>query len=117
MDRETAFRVATGFGTGMGGLQDTCGLLTGAFMVIGLKYCMLTPDEPDDKNTGYKIIQQLAAEFKKKHNALTCRELTGYTGLSSDDELKRFADDPERAERCRACLKTVTSFIDENLHL
>ena len=34
---EPAFRIACGFGGGMGRMAKTCGAVTGAFMVIGLK--------------------------------------------------------------------------------
>ena len=37
LDHETALRIAGGFG-GMGRMGETCGALSGAFMVIGLKY-------------------------------------------------------------------------------
>jgi len=115
MDRETALRVATGFGAGMGRMQETCGLLTGAFMLIGLKYSMLTPKESADKERAYALIQELARVFKGRHGTLLCRELTGYSSLQSKAEIRQFAHDPERAERCRACLRTVTAFIENNL--
>ena len=36
MERETALTIAAGFGSGMAGLRETCGTVTGANMVIGL---------------------------------------------------------------------------------
>ncbi|MFZ5631777.1 MAG: C-GCAxxG-C-C family protein [Bacillota bacterium] len=38
LDRETAMKIATPFGGGMARLGETCGAVTGALMVIGLKY-------------------------------------------------------------------------------
>jgi C_GCAxxG_C_C family probable redox protein len=38
LDRDTALKIASGFGGGMGRLAETCGAITGAFMVLGLKY-------------------------------------------------------------------------------
>jgi len=38
VDREKALKISTGFGGGMGRLGGTCGAVTGAIMVIGLKY-------------------------------------------------------------------------------
>jgi hypothetical protein len=35
---EPGFRIACAFGGGMGRMAKTCGAVTGAFMVIGLKY-------------------------------------------------------------------------------
>jgi len=38
LDRETALKVAGAFGAGMARTGGTCGSVTGALMVIGLKY-------------------------------------------------------------------------------
>ena len=38
LDRELALKVAGAFGGGMGHMGQVCGAVTGAFMVIGLKY-------------------------------------------------------------------------------
>ena len=35
VNEETVLRMASGFGGGMGRMQQTCGAVTGAFMVIG----------------------------------------------------------------------------------
>jgi C_GCAxxG_C_C family probable redox protein len=38
LDEGLALRLATGFGSGMGRMCEVCGALTGAFMVVGMKY-------------------------------------------------------------------------------
>ncbi len=38
LDEVTALKVAGGFGAGMGRLMETCGAVSGAYMVLGLKY-------------------------------------------------------------------------------
>ena len=37
IDELTAFKLAEGFGLGMGGYKDECGAVTGMFMVLGLE--------------------------------------------------------------------------------
>ncbi len=43
MDEETMFRIAEGFGFGMG-MMDICGAVTGMFMVMGLDNSVGNPD-------------------------------------------------------------------------
>ena len=50
LDRETALRVATAFGGGMGHRGDTCGAVTGAFMAIGLKHGRLRADDEETRD-------------------------------------------------------------------
>ena len=44
LDRDTALKIASGFGSGMGRLAETCGAVTGAFMILGLKLGSPTTD-------------------------------------------------------------------------
>ncbi|MGA2258902.1 MAG: C-GCAxxG-C-C family protein [Thermoguttaceae bacterium] len=43
LDEETAAKIASGFGGGMGRMADTCGAVTGAYMVLGLKSGQILP--------------------------------------------------------------------------
>lgn len=75
LDLKTAMLISSSFGGGMGGLRETCGALSGAFMVIGLKHGYFTPDNPTDKAELYKKVRLVAEAFKEKYNTILCREL------------------------------------------
>ena len=68
MEKETALAVAAGFGSGMGGLRETCGTVTGANMVIGLA-------KGEDRMAANKTFRAFAERFKEKNGSLVCREL------------------------------------------
>ena len=44
ISKESAAKIAGGFGGGMGRLQEVCGAVTGAFMVLSLKYGSIKND-------------------------------------------------------------------------
>ena len=70
LDEETALRIATGFGSGMGRLCEVCGALTGGFMVIGLKYGkVITDGEKYGAHTEqtYALVAELARRFRQQH--------------------------------------------------
>ena len=72
--RETFLRICSTFGGGMR-RKEVCGAVTGALMVLGLKY---GPDRPDDKEGKEAINAKTAefmAEFQKRHNSYLCRDL------------------------------------------
>jgi C_GCAxxG_C_C family probable redox protein len=77
MDRETALKVAGGFGGGMGRMAGTCGAVTGAFMVIGLLYGMTKEDDQKQKEISYDYIRRFAEKFRQRNRTLECRELMG----------------------------------------
>jgi C_GCAxxG_C_C family probable redox protein len=49
LDPELALKVSGAFGAGMGRMGETCGAVTGAFMVIGLKYGKTRVEDEETK--------------------------------------------------------------------
>ena len=72
---ESAFRIACGFGGGMGRMAKTCGAVTGACMVIGLKYGQTQSDDKAAKEKTYTLVREFADLFVKEHGSIECREL------------------------------------------
>ena len=77
LDKNTALRLATGFGGGMGRMQNTCGAVSGAFMVIGLKYGMGINDDKEAREKTYQLIREFSNRFQRIHGTIICKELLG----------------------------------------
>jgi C_GCAxxG_C_C family probable redox protein len=75
LNDEMAFRIACGFGGGMGRMAKTCGAVAGAFMVIGLKYGQTQGDDKAAKERTYTLVKAFADLFAKQHGSIECREL------------------------------------------
>ena len=76
MDAETAAKVSSGLGGGVGRLREVCGAVTGATLVLGMKY-------GPDKTVVYEKVQAFAAEFKAEMGSIVCRELLSGSGATS----------------------------------
>jgi C_GCAxxG_C_C family probable redox protein len=77
LDAVMAYRVAAAFGGGMGHLGETCGAVTGAFMVIGLKYGMTIADGSQSHQEAFSAVQDFVEKFKSRHGSIVCRDLLG----------------------------------------
>lgn len=77
IDEETALKISSSFGGGMGRLREVCGAVTGMFMVAGLLYGYSDPKENSSKASHYEKIQALASDFKEETNSIVCKELLG----------------------------------------
>ena len=75
LNMETAKKVSSTFGAGMGRLRKTCGALTGAFMVLGMKYGNTDPKDMTTKLSSYEKVRELAHEFENLHGTTDCKEL------------------------------------------
>lgn len=77
LNAETALKVSAGFGGGMGRMAGTCGAVTGAVMVIGMRLGAASGKDQEAKLKTYAAVREFAARFKARHGSLTCRELLG----------------------------------------
>jgi C_GCAxxG_C_C family probable redox protein len=77
MDFETALKLSSSFGGGMGRLREVCGAVSGMFMVVGMKYGYSDPKDVKAKEEHYRLIQELAKRFEEENGSIICRELLG----------------------------------------
>ena len=80
--------IATYIGLGFGGGMaqgKTCGVVSGAYMVIGLWTATKTKDLQEQKALAKAKLKEFNFEFKKRQNSLNCKTLLGFD-LSLDEE-------------------------------
>ena len=76
---DEAFRLAEGFGGGMGAFTETCGAISGGVALIG--YAMSAgPEAPRSKAATYRVARQLVNGFRDMNGSTLCKELKGQTG-------------------------------------
>jgi C_GCAxxG_C_C family probable redox protein len=77
LDRDTSLKISQAFGGGMAHLGEACGAVTGAFMLIGLKYGRTKADDVEAKERTYAKVRQFTDRFKALHCSIQCRCLLG----------------------------------------
>ena len=80
---ETAKRIATGLGGGLGATGGTCGALTGGVLAIGL--IAESDDAIARKKTIYPLAAGLQTRFRERFGSIDCRDLT----RDMDDERRK----------------------------
>ena len=70
-------RVAGAFGAGMARTGETCGAVTGALMVIGLKHAKIQKDDDASRERAYALAQEFMRRFRSRNGKMLCRELLG----------------------------------------
>lgn len=83
IDEETALKLSTSFGGGMGGMRDVCGAVSGMFMVAGLQTGTSIPHDKEGKKRNYDTVQLLADKFKEQNGSIVCRHLLGLEECST----------------------------------
>ncbi len=75
LDRDLALKLATGLGGGMGRTAHTCGAVTGAILVIGLKKGPVSVNDVAAKEETYYLVREFLNRFQEENGSLECREL------------------------------------------
>lgn len=114
LPRETALRAAAGFGAGMGRLQDVCGAVTGAGMVLGLRYGHTEAGDLAGKDRVYALTRDLHRRFVLAHGTTKCRELLGVDMLTEDGR-REMKERNLVATVCRTCVETADRIVGQIL--
>lgn len=77
IDINTALKIASPFGGGMGRLREVCGSVSGMFMVLGFLKGYSTPGDYEGKKELYEHIQELARRYEEANGSIICRDLLG----------------------------------------
>jgi C_GCAxxG_C_C family probable redox protein len=86
--REQALRVSSAFGGGMGHNDEMCGAVSGALMVVGMKYGRVKADDAESKLKCYNLAGEFMRQFKEIYGSVQCTDLLG-CDLSTEQGMQR----------------------------
>ncbi|MGN0612681.1 MAG: C-GCAxxG-C-C family protein [Porcipelethomonas sp.] len=115
LDFETAVKISSSFGGGMGRMREVCGAVSGMFMAAGLKLGYSSPTDTEGKTRHYKLIQDLAAEFKKNNGSIVCRQLLGLEGHDSSYVPSQRTDEYYRKRPCAELVGEAAEILENYL--
>ena len=116
IDQETAAKIASSFGGGMGRLREVCGAVTGMFMVLGFLYPATDVTDKKAKTTNYQAVQRTAMEFKQEMGSYICADLL---------KIKRQPEDATPSERnaryyalrpCSRCVAMAAEIVGTEIY-
>lgn len=114
LDHELALKVAGALGGGMARMGEQCGAVTGAFMVIGLKYGKTKTEDDGARERTYELVGEFVKRFKSRHGSICCRELLGYD-LSNPEGRKAAYEQGLFTTLCPQIVKNATEILEEIL--
>jgi C_GCAxxG_C_C family probable redox protein len=77
LDRDTALKLASPLGEGIARMGQVCGAVTGALMVIGLRFGAANSWNKIQNARVQKRAEQFLKKFKKIHGSVNCCDLLG----------------------------------------
>ena len=115
LKENVALKLASSFGGGMGRLREVCGAVSAMFIIAGILKGYTEPNNDIVKANHYKLIQDLAAEFKLKHGTIICRELLGLDGTEFSPIPSARTDEYYKERPCEEFIKCAAEIVEEDL--
>lgn len=111
LEEEVALRIATQFG---GGARkgEMCGAVSGALLVLGLKYGHSHAEDVEEKARAYQIAEEFMNRFIAEKGTVVCRELLGYD-LSKKEEVEIIKEQGLFRTICPEMIRYATLLVEQ----
>ena len=116
MKEEDIFKLASGFGGGVGRLREVCGAVSGMVLIMNMLYGNADISDKDAKDAHYDRIQKLAKRFEAATGSIICRTLLDLNLNAATSPVSE-ARTPEyyKSRPCAALVEIAASILDEEL--
>lgn len=101
IDEQTAFKMAEGFGFGMG-TMGTCGAVSAMALCAGMKNSDGDLMSPKTKKETYRMIKEMTKKFQEMNSSVICREIKG-------------VDTGKVLRSCDGCREDAAKIIEDSL--
>ena len=111
LDEKLTLMLGTQFGGGARN-AEMCGAVSGALMVLGLKYGHYKQDDSEQKSKAYAIAVDYTARFKKANGSIVCRDLLGYD-LTKPEDAAIIKEKNLFGDICPKMIKSAVEILEE----
>ncbi len=114
MEEKLALKISTQFG---GGARkgEMCGAVSGALMVLGLKYGHSHYNAPEEKAKAYGIAEEFMNRFIEHQGTVVCRELLGYD-VSKETDMQKIKELDLFKSTCPRMIQCATEIVEEMMN-
>lgn len=115
IDVDTALKIASPFGGGMGRLREVCGSVSGMFMVLGYIKGYNEAGDYAGKKELYEHIQELARRYEEANGSIICRDLLGLNVKKEDAAPEKRTDEYYKKRPCAEKIGSAAEILEEYL--
>jgi C_GCAxxG_C_C family probable redox protein len=112
LDNKTAKKIGCGFGAGISRTGNICGAVSGAIMVIGLKYGKAEQGDDGATEKTRALTRQFIDEFARKNGSVNCTELLQYN-LNNQDEYEAARRQNLFRTKCPALVRDAADILEK----
>lgn len=113
LDEKLALMLGTSFGGGARN-GEMCGAVSGALLVLGLKYGHYDAADNEQKSRAYAIAVEYTKRYKEANGSIVCRDLLGYD-LTKPEEMACIKEQGLFGSVCPKAIKSAVEILENIL--
>ena len=102
VDEKTMFQMTEALGAGMGNMEGTCGAVSAACVLAGMKNSTGNLQVPDSNKDTAKLSGAILNQFLEKNQSVICKDLKG-------------VDTGKALRSCPGCIQDAAALVEEVL--
>ena len=115
MDKETALKLASPMGGGIGRMREVCGTVSAMALLAGLKEGNTDPSNEEGKERIYLLVRQMSDKFREENGTIICRELLGLLEREESAKPEKRTEEYYASRPCSRLVASAARIIEENL--
>ena len=115
LDGDTALRLSSSFGGGLGRLREVCGAVSGGAMVLGILKGYSDPKDGEHKKQHYALVREFAERFREQNGSYICRELLSGVNVTPGGDPEARTEQYYKKRPCPELVRCAADILDEML--
>ena len=117
LDIDTAAKIASSFGGGMGRMREVCGAVSGALLVLGTVKGYSSPKDREAKAAHYESVREFARRFREKNGSIICRELLAGVEVSTGSTPEERTPEFYKKRPCPRLIREAAEIVGEMMQI
>ena len=114
LERETALKLGEALAGGMGRTGGTCGAVTSALIVIGLKHGRAKVDDKESREKTDHLVKEFISRFESRNGSILCRDLLG-SDIGTPEGMKNAKDKMLFMLLCPKFVRSASEILEQLL--
>lgn len=115
MERETALKLSSPMGAGIGRMREVCGAVSAMALLAGLKEGNIDPSNEEGKERIYLLVREMSDRFQAENGTIICRELLGMKEREQSAKPQERTQEYYAARPCSRLVASAAKIIEELL--
>lgn len=115
MDEETALKISSPFGGGIGRTRETCGAVCGMVLLEGLIEGNIDPKDKQAQGRTYETVRIMCDRFKEENGSTLCRELLEIKAYEKSATPSERTPEYYKSRPCTRMVESAARIIEEEL--